>query len=80
MRDQCLRKNEVGDARKEQHQTIERDRLWRVVILADPSDRERLKRLLDVVLKHLVAPQHNQHVNHRPANDFLLFHFPDKGI
>ena len=36
---------EVGDTRKEQHQTIERDRPWRVVILADPSDRERLKRL-----------------------------------
>jgi len=45
MRDQCLRKNEVGDARKEQHQTIERHRPWRVVILVDPSDRERLKRL-----------------------------------
>jgi len=45
MRDQCLRKNEVGDARKEQHQTIERDRPSRVVILVDPSDRERLKRL-----------------------------------
>ena len=36
MRDQCLRKNEVGDARKEQYQTIERDRPWRVVILARP--------------------------------------------
>ena len=45
MRDQCLRKNELGDARKEQHQTIERDRPWRVVILDDPSDRERLRRL-----------------------------------
>jgi len=45
MRDECLRKNEVGDARKEQHQTIGRDRPWRVVILADPSDRERLKHL-----------------------------------
>ena len=78
MRDQCLRKNEVGDARKE-HQTIEHDRPWRVVfspthLVANGSS------VSDVVLKHRVAPQHDQHLIQRPANDFLLFNLPDKGI
>ena len=80
MRDECLRKNEVGDARKEQYQTIERDRPWRVVILARTHLIANGSSVLDVVLKHRVAPQHHQHLNDHPANDFLLVHFPDKGI
>jgi len=44
MRDERLSQDEVRDARKEQHQTVERDRPWRFVILAYPSGRERRER------------------------------------
>ena len=40
MCDERLGQDEVGQSRKEQHQTIERDRPGSIVILADPSRRE----------------------------------------
>jgi len=44
MRDERLGQDEVSDARKKQHQTIERYRPGSIVILADPSSRERRQR------------------------------------
>lgn len=44
MRYKRLRQNEIRQTRKEEHQAIERDRPWGIVILTEPSCRERRQR------------------------------------